>query len=246
LIERPAAAADAGFQAVEMQFPYGERAETLAAACRKAGMPMILINLPAGDLVRGEIGVACLPDRRAEFSDGVGQAAAYARELGCDRVNCLVGRRPPDLAHDVAWSTLIDNLRLAADRLARHGICLLIEPLNRHDHRDFMLAGFAEADALIAAVNHPNTALQYDAYHMRAQGEDWLGELSNRIDMIGHIQFSDYPGRHEPGTGDMDMNALLKTIETSAYSGWTGAEYRPRGATLDSLQWLSEYRIQGQ
>lgn len=238
MLDRPAAAADAGFQAVEMQFPYVERAETIAAACRKAGVPMILINLPAGHLDRGEIGIACLPARRAEFSDGLEQAAAYAAELGCAQVNCLVGRRPPDLPQDVAWPMLIDNLRLAAARLAQHGVRLLIEPLNRRDHPDFMLAALAEADAVIAAVDHSNIALQYDVYHVRAQDEDWLGELRNRIGTIGHIQFSDYPGRHEPGSGDMDMNALFKTIEASAYSGWTDAEYRPRGTTLDSLDWL--------
>ena len=239
LLDRPAAAADVGFQAVEMQFPYAEKAEALAAACRKAGVPMILINLPAGRIDQGEIGIACLPARRAEFSSGLQLAVAYAGELGCAQVNCLVGRLPSDLPHDVAWWSLIDNLRFAADRLKQHGIRLLIEPLNGRDHPDFMLATLAEADAVIAAVDHPNLTLQYDVYHVRAQDEDWLGELRNRIGTIGHIQFSDYPGRHEPGSGDMDMNALFRTIETSAYSGWTGAEYRPCGTTLDSLDWLS-------
>jgi hydroxypyruvate isomerase len=238
LLDRPAAAADAGFRAVEMQFPYAENADALAAACRRADIAMILINLPGGRLDQGELGLACLPDRRAEFHDGVEQAATYAMALGCGQVNCLAGRLPPNLSRTQAWAALVDNARHAADRLAPDGIRLLVEPLNRRDHPDFLLAGLAEADALIAAADHPNLALQYDAYHMRAEGEEWLGELRARAATIGHIQFSDHPGRHEPGSGDMDMAALFAAIEASPYAGWTGAEYRPRGTTLDSLGWL--------
>jgi hydroxypyruvate isomerase len=238
LLDRPTAAADAGFRAVEMQFPYAWEAEALAASCRRAGLPMILINLPAGRLDEGEIGIACLRDRRAEFRAGIERAAAYVAALGCAQANGLAGRLPPGPPRAESWSTLVDNMRYAAGRLADDGIRLLIEPLNRRDHPDYALAGLAEADALIAAIDHPNVALQYDAYHMRAEGEDWLGALRARAATIGHIQFSDHPGRHEPGSGDMDMAALFGAVAASPYAGWTGAEYRPRGATLDSLGWL--------
>lgn len=238
LLDRPAAAADAGFRAVEMQFPYAEPAQALAAACRQAKVAMILFNLPAGRLDLGELGVAGLPDRRAEFLAGIEQAANYAAALDCRQVNCLAGHRPPGVPHALAWATLVDNLREAADRLARQGIRLLVEPLNRHDWPDFLLAGLAETDALIAAVAHPNLAIQYDAYHMHAAGENWLDELCARAGTLGHIQFSDHPGRHEPGSGIMDMAALFAAIAASPYTGWTGAEYRPRTTTLDSLAWL--------
>ena len=238
LLDRPMAAADAGFAAVEMQFPYEVSADALAAACAKAGVPMVLINLPAGDRAQGDLGLACLPDREAAFMAGVEQAAFYAKTLGVDRINCLAGRVPPDVRSDDAQAALVANVRRAAERLARDGIGLLVEPLNRRDHPDFALAGLAEADALIAAVDHPNLALQFDAYHLHAAGDDWRAALVERAGAIGHVQFSDFPGRQEPGTGEIDMERLFSLIAASPYSGWTGAEYRPSGATRDSLNWF--------
>lgn len=236
LLDRPAAAADAGFAAVEMQFPYEVEADALAAACAKAGVPMVLINLPAGDRTRGELGLACLPDRAAEFAAGVEQAITYAKALGVDRVNCLAGRLPAGLPDD---AVLIANIRHAAERLAAEDILLLVEPLNRRDHPDFALAGLAEADALITAVDHPNLALQFDAHHLHAAGDDWQAAFVARAGTIGHLQFSDFPGRHEPGTGELAIDRLFELVAASPYRGWTGAEYRPSGATLDSLGWFT-------
>lgn len=242
LLDRPAAAADAGFAAVEMQFPYEADADALAGACAKAGVPMVLINLPAGDRAQGELGLACLPDRVEDFAAGVEQAIAYAQALGVHRVNCLAGRVPQGLVRDEIHATLIANVRNAADRLGRENILLLVEPLNRRDHVDFALAGLAEADALITAVDHPNVALQFDAYHLHAAGDDMQAAFVERAGVIGHLQFSDFPGRHEPGTGDIAIEALFDLVAASPYHGWTGAEYQPSGTTLDSLGWFAARR----
>lgn len=238
VLERPGAAANAGFAAVEMQFPYeAAEPERLAAACKRAGVEVVLLNLPAGDRAQGQLGLAGVPGAEEVFADGLEEAIRYARALGCTRLNALAGNQPPNASADVCRATLIENLRRAAGRLDQEGIALLTEPLNRRDHPDFLLAGLAETDALLAAVNHANLSVQYDAYHMFAAGEDWLGELPRRIRSVGHIQFSDFPGRHEPGVGIMDMPSFFALIDRSTYAGWTGAEYRPSGTTAASFGW---------
>jgi hydroxypyruvate isomerase len=237
LLERPAAAAAAGFIAIEVQFPYAVPAAELAAACTAAGVECVLLNLPAGRLEAGELGLACLPDREAQFADAVGLAIEYARALRCHRVNCLAGNQPAGHIRSICWEVLVANARIAAERLAAAGMQLLVEPLNPVDFPRFLLGRIAGGDELLAAVAHPNLKLQYDVYHRRAAGDDWLGGLAERVATIGHIQFSDYPGRHEPGTGELDMARLFALIDKLPYDGWTGCEYRPSGATRDSFGW---------
>lgn len=237
MLDRPAAAATAGFRAIELQFPYGIPSRELAAACRDAHVACVLINCPAGEPGRGELGLAGLPECQREFAESIDLAMNYARELGCPRVNCLAGRRPAGATRAHCWEVLVDNLRSVAGRLADVGVRLLVEPLNEIDVPGFLLATIRDADALLSAVDHPNVALQYDVYHRRAAGDDWLAGLRERIARIGHIQFSDYPGRHQPGTGEMDFARLFAQIRSSAYPGWTGCEYWPTGPTLDSFGW---------
>ena len=240
LLDRPGAAASAGFAAVEVQFPYVVGGNDLAKGCSDAGVDMVLLNISAGRLDEGELGLACLPDRESDFRYAVEEAIAYALLLRCPMVNCLAGNIPADATRSACWEILVRNLRYAAARFETEGIRLLVEPLNRRDHPAFILAGIEEAAELLSDVAHPNLSLQYDAYHMRAAGEDWLGEIARHRGAIGHIQFSDFPGRHEPGSGDMDMAALFQTISASDYTGWTGAEYRPSGTTPESLGWFAD------
>lgn len=237
LLERPAAAAAAGFAAIEIQFPYVVPAARIAAACASARVECVLINLPAGNLEAGEVGVAGLPGRESEFLDSIRLASDYAGALGCTRVNCLAGVQPAAEARSRCWDVLVRNIALAAERFAQTGVQLLVEPLNLTDVPNFLLGRIADGDELLAAVDHPNLRLQYDAYHRRAAGDDWLGGLAERIPRVGHIQFSDFPGRHEPGTGELDMGRLFALIAALPYHGWTGCEYRPRGRTEDSFGW---------
>jgi hydroxypyruvate isomerase len=236
-LERPAAAAAAGFAAVEMQFPYALARNDLASACHAAAVEVVLLNMPAGDISAGELGLAGLPGREADFADAVQRSVDYSLALGCTRVNCLVGNLPHGQSQSCCWKVLVENLRVAADRMARHGILLVTEVLNAIDFPRFQLTISSDGDALIDAVGHANLKLQYDVYHRRAAGDDWLGGLAKRIGRVGHIQFSDYPGRHEPGTGELDIARLFNTIATLPYEGWTGCEYRPTGATADSFGW---------
>jgi hydroxypyruvate isomerase len=220
------AAARAGFGAIEAQFPYGEiEAGAFARQARDAGAEIVLINLSAGDFGAGERGIACLEGRQDEFLQGVLRGGDYAAELGCARVNCLVGNIPEGEEPEACWDVLVENLRRASAELAARDITLLIEPLNRRDNPRFAVSGYAQADALLTVVEAPNLALQYDFYHAAAGGEDVLSGLERRIERIGHIQFSDFPGRGAPGSGWLDFPRLFRALEHLPYEGWVGAEY---------------------
>jgi hydroxypyruvate isomerase len=140
---------------------------------------------------------------------------------------------------------LVTNLRRAAERSRAAGVLLLVEPLNPVDQPEFLLTGINAADALLAAVEHPNLRLQYDVYHRRAAGEDWLGGMESRLARIGHIQFSDFPGRHEPGTGELDLLGFLRRVDALPYAGYVGCEYRPSASTLASLAWRARLATAG-
>jgi len=236
LPDRFAAAAAAGFAGVEIQFPYDYPARVLAAARAAAGVEVVLINAPPGDLSKGELGIACLPDRRAEFAESLAIAAEYCAALDCTRVNCFAGNGKV-VSY---WPTLIDNLTLAAGVLGRDGITLLVEMINRVDRPAFLLNSLAATDRLLREVNHFNLALQFDLYHVVSNGEKWRSAFASRLPHIGHIQFSDAPGRGPPGSGQIDFSAFFTAVAQSPYKGWVGAEYRPLGATTDSFGWRSE------
>ena len=238
LLERFAAAAAAGFSAVEMQFPYTHKPAELAAAAQGAGVEIVLINLPAGDFAAGERGIACIPGRAAEFHAGVTQAVAYAAALRCPRVNCLAGNVPEGENADACWDMLVENLRDAADVFATHNLELLIEPLNRADNPRFMLDGSKDVLALITAVGKRNLALQFDLYHSAAAGEDVCAQLARHIDRIGHIQISDHPGRGAPGSGGFDFTRFFKALSHLPYAGWVGCEYF---AAEPDFAWMQSY-----
>jgi hydroxypyruvate isomerase len=241
-LQRLEAAARGGFRAVEYMAPYPYPKAELAAALREHGLTQALFNLPAGDADNGERGMACLPGREAEFRAGVAQAIEYAHALGCAKVNCLAGRRPDSVTREDARATLVANLRFAAEQTAREGIRLVMEPINYHDIPGYFINRTDEALAVLADVGSDNLFIQYDVYHaQRMEGE--LGNtLSAHIARIGHIQIADNPGRHEPGTGEINYGWLLRHIDAIGYDDWIGCEYKPRTTTVDGLGWLDAWR----
>lgn len=241
--ERYAAAAACGFRGVECHFPYAFAVTALQDALARHALTQVLFNLPAGDWAAGERGIACLPERRAEFQDGVGLAIEYAKALDCQQVNCLAGLAPPDAEADRLWKCLADNLSFAADALAREGIRLLIEPINTRDMPGFLLNRSAQAIELINRLEHPNLYLQYDLYHMQIMEGDLANTLSNLLHRIGHIQFADNPGRHEPGTGEINFPFIFQHLERIGYTGWLSAEYIPLGSTSEGLNWMLRCKI---
>jgi len=237
-LERFAAARAAGFRYVEYQFPYAWPAQEVARAAGSAGVQVVLHNLPAGDMARGERGIACLPGREREFREGVERAIEYAAAVACPRVNCIAGLASADAEH---FDVLVANLRHAARRLGEVGVQLLIEPINTRSVPGFFLSGTRQAIDVLNAVGEANAFLQYDVFHMQIMEGDLARTIERLLARIGHIQIADVPERHEPGTGEINFDFLLRHLDAIGYSGWVGCEYNPRGDTLEGLKWAKRY-----
>jgi hydroxypyruvate isomerase len=239
--ERFAAAARAGFSAVEIQFPYAFDKDMLAARAREAGVEVVLINLPAGDWDKGDRGIGCLPARVSEFRNGVSKAIAYARALGVKKVNCLAGITPQRGTDASFRETFVSNLGFAAAELGLEGIELLVEPANTRTFPRFYLRNTLQAVGLIEEVGAPNLRLQYDVFHMQIMEGDLAKTIESNLARIGHIQVADVPDRHEPGTGEVSFPFLFDCIDRLGYTGWVGAEYIPAAGTEAGLGWARPY-----
>jgi hydroxypyruvate isomerase len=237
-LDRFAAAAAAGFRYVEYQFPYAHRAEEVAQAARRAGVEVVLHNLPAGDMAAGERGIACLPGRERDFQSAVASAIDYAKAAGCPRLNCLAGLAPVDRRH---FDVLAANVRYAARRLGEVGLQLMLEPINTRSVPGFFLTGTRQAIDVLDAAGEGNAFLQYDVFHMQIMEGDLATTIERLLARIGHIQIADVPQRHEPGSGEINFAFLLAHLDALGYSGWVGCEYNPRGDTVEGLKWARSY-----
>lgn len=237
-LDRFAAAAEAGFSAVEFLFPYPYAKDELAERLDANRLRLVLHNLPAGHWDQGERGIACLPDRIGEFQDGVGRAIDYARALKVPQLNCLVGIAPASVGRDTALATIVENLRFAAAELKKAGLRLLVEPCNAYDIPGFALNRSAEALDVIRAVGADNIFLQYDIYHMQRMEGELAATIRRHIGAIAHVQIADNPGRHEPGTGEIHYAFLFDLLDELGYDGYVGCEYKPRTTTAEGLGWL--------
>ncbi len=241
-LDRFAAAAAAGFEAVEMLFPYDFDKHALAKALHSNGLQLILHNLPAGDWAAGERGIACHPQRTAEFRAGVARAIDYAATLGCPRLNCLAGILPAGADPAAARAALAGNLRCAAGELAADGLQLVLEPVNTRDVPGFFVSQTRPALDIIAEVGSGNLKLQFDIYHAQVMGGDLARTLKAYLSQIGHIQRADNPGRNEPGTGEINYPFMFSRVDALGYDGWIGCEYKPRTTTTAGLGWFEPSR----
>jgi hydroxypyruvate isomerase len=240
-LDRFKAAAGAGFSAVEYLFPYPYPAAQLREQLETYRLTQVLHNLPAGDWAKGDRGIACQPERRGEFRDGVGLAIDYAKALGCDRLNCLAGIAPDGASEDVLRATFVDNLRFASAELGKAKIRLLIEPINTRDIPGFYLRGTQQALAIMDEVGSPHLFLQYDIYHMQIMEGDLGASLKQHLARIAHVQIADNPGRNEPGTGEVHHPFLFELLDREGYTGYVGCEYKPRTTTDAGLSWAKPY-----
>ncbi|MER8983573.1 2-oxo-tetronate isomerase [Mesorhizobium sp. M0088] len=240
-LDRFDAAARAGFKGVEYIGPYDHAPDVVAARLKKNGLTQVLFNLPAGDWGKGERGIAVLPDRVPEFRQGIAKAIAYAQALGCQQVNCLAGIAPAGADRKVLEDVFAENLAFAAEKLEQAGIRLLIEPINTRDIPGFFLNYSDQASALIDRVGSKNLFLQYDIYHMQIMEGDLARTIEANLGRIAHIQLADNPGRHEPGTGEINYPFLYEHIDRIGYAGWVGAEYKPKAGTEAGLGWLRSW-----
>lgn len=235
-LDRFAAAADAGFTAVEFLFPYAHAPDVIAGQLERTGLTQALFNLPPGNWDAGERGLACRPERRAEFQASVATALDYARATGVKRLHLMSGhgeRSNPEMLR-----TFTDALRHACGAAQPFGIDILVEPINGRDMPGYFMNDFGFAAGLIAELGLPNLKLQYDIYHRQILHGDVMKSLEALLPVIGHVQTASVPKRNEPMTGELDDWRIFRHLDALGYDGFVGCEYRPAAGTLEGLGWM--------
>ncbi|MGE5271332.1 MAG: 2-oxo-tetronate isomerase [Thiohalocapsa sp.] len=242
-LERFAAAAKAGFEAVEYASPYEYPASELRARLADNGLQQVLINSPAGDRSKGERGFACLPGREATFRDSVEQALDYAVQLGSPCVHVMGGVPSAETPYDTALALYAANLAWAGERGLKAGVKLVIEPLNPRDAPGYVLRTQEQGAAIVNAIGHDRLGLQFDLYHCQTAQGDVTRRLEALLPVIDHMQLADVPGRHEPGSGEIGWEFVFRRIDELGYRGWVGCEYTPAGDTVEGLKWRQRYGV---
>ena len=236
--ERFAAAAKAGFKGVEFLFPYDYTPAEVAGWLKENKLENALFNLPPGDFAAGERGIASLPGREQEFRDGVAKAIDYALALGTPKVHCMAGLFPAGADRAKHRAVYVENVRYAAQEMAKHGRMLVIEPINPRDIPGYFINTQAEGHAICKEIGLPNLKVQMDFYHCQIVEGDLTMTFKNNFAGIGHVQIASVPTRNEPDQGEINYRHIFKLLDEMGYDGWVGCEYRPRGRTEDGLGWL--------
>ena len=238
--ERFAAAAKAGFKAVEFLFPYDFTPAQVAGWLKENNLKNALFNMPPGNWAAGDRGMASIPGREQEFCDGVAKAIEYALALGTPTVHAMAGMLPAGADRATYRSTYVDNIWYAAKELAKHNLTLVIEPINTRDMPGYFLNYQDEAHAIRKEIGEPNLKVQMDFYHVQIMEGDLTMTFKNNFEGIGHVQIASVPTRNEPDEGEINYRHIFKLLDDMGYDGYVGCEYRPRGRTEDGLGWLKE------
>jgi len=240
LIERFAAAAAAGFAAVELQFPYDHAPSAVKAEIDRHGLTMLGVNTPLGR--EGEAGLAAVPGRERDFATLFRQALDYAVAIGGRAIHCMAGRVAPE-QRPAAEQVFIANIARAADLARENDITVLIEPINPRDRPDYFLTRAEHAADVIAKAGRPNIKVQFDFYHAQIVGGDLITRFEKHLPVVGHVQVAAVPSRQEPDEGEVNYPAIFAALDRLGYGGWIGCEYRPRGRTEDGLGWARAYGV---
>ena len=240
-LDRFAAAAADGFDAVEFLFPYDPAPAEIASRLTDNGLQQVLFNAPPGDFAAGERGIACLAERRDEFRRGLlDKALPYALALGCPRVHVMAGLMPAGTERAALRAVYVDNLAWAAREAASAGLDLLIEPINTRDIPGYLLNRQDAAHQIIEEVAAPNLLVQMDLYHCQIVEGDVAMKLRHYLPTgrVGHLQIAGVPDRHEPDQGELNTPYLFTLLDELGWAGHIGCEYRPRAGTSAGLGWL--------
>jgi 2-dehydrotetronate isomerase len=238
-MERFGAAARAGFDAVEFQFPYEHPATEIGKQLRRYGLSQTLFNLPPGDWAAGDRGLAAVSGRKEEMQRAFDLALPYIKATGTSRVHLLAGNAPPSTDAD---QTFRESIAWTAERLAPEGVSLMLEPLNFRDNPGYYLTDFDAAVSLIRSLSLPNLKLQFDVYHCQILHGDLTRRLEACLPLIGHVQIASVPSRHEPDGEELNFPHLFERLDSLGYDGFVGCEYRPRASTVEGLRWFTPYR----
>lgn len=231
-LERFEAAKEAGFDAVEVLFPYDVNAQEIVHQLSRHGLKMALMNCPPPNYTGGDPGYAAVPGLEDRFRRDFTRALRYAKALGAQHLHVMAG----EAEGDAAKAVFIENLRWAAAVDPKQG--LTIEPLNPADNPGYFLDDFALAREVIEEVGAPNLRLQFDVYHAQKITGNALAVWTTCHDIIAHVQAAQVPNRSEPRAGLIDYKALFVQLDADGYPGWVAGEYRPAGLTSEGLSWM--------
>jgi hydroxypyruvate isomerase len=241
-LERFERAARAGFTAVEFLFPYAWPVQEIKARLDAHGLQLVLHNLPPGDWDAGDRGLACHPGRVQAFRASVATGIRYAQALGVSQLNCLAGKAPAGLSEALLHQTLVENLRYCASAFQQAGLKMLLEPINSYDMPGYVVNRTTQAVAILDEVGADNAFVQYDIYHAQRMEGELAATVQRHLARIGHMQLADNPGRHEPGTGEINFAFLFSHLDHLGYTGWIGCEYHPVAQTEAGLMWLQNHK----
>jgi hydroxypyruvate isomerase len=250
LLERPAAAKAAGFDAVELWWPFAAavpsdgEVDELVRCITDAGVQLVGLNFFAGDMPGGDRGLVSWPARSGEFRANLEITIGIGERLGCRAFNALYGNRVEDADPAAQDALAIENLAIAGRAAARIGGTVLVEPVSGAPRYPLLTAADAVGviDRVAAETGVGNLGLLCDLYHLAVNGDDLDQVIATYGDRVAHVQIADAPGRHEPGTGTLDLDRYLAMLAAAGYDGWVGLEYTPSGASADSFAWLPRER----
>jgi len=252
LLQRPAAAKAAGFDAVEFWWPFDRAVpadtdvDSFVAAVRDAGVALVGLNFFAGNMPGGDRGLVSWPARAAEFRDNIAVTVSIAEQLGCTAFNALYGNRVDGATAQEQDDLAVQNLALAAAGVASIGGIVLIEPVSGADRYPLLTAAqtVAVLDRVAAETGQRNLGLLADLYHLAVNGDDVDAAIAQFASRIAHVQIADAPGRNEPDTGNLPLQRQLDALQDAGYAGWVGLEYKPSDPTdsAASFRWLPQDR----
>ncbi len=237
-LERIGAAREAGFDGIELLFPYDLDPGAIGREARTHNVRLVQINSPPGRREAGEVGFAAVPGRERDFRESVQTALAWLDAAGCSQLHVLAGVPAPGTEPALARETYVRNLQWVADTAAEAGVRIMIEPLNSRDVPGYALSTLAQAAQVLRDVARANVGLQFDLYHSQIMGGDLTFRIRQFAPLIRHVQIAGAPERNEPDRGEANLAHVLRTLAEVGYDGWISGEYRPTGSTRDSLQWM--------
>uniref|UniRef100_T1J8Z1 Putative hydroxypyruvate isomerase n=1 Tax=Strigamia maritima TaxID=126957 RepID=T1J8Z1_STRMM len=242
LLDRYTAAKNAGFNGVEVGFPYDVSIEELATHKINAGLEQVLLNSWPGDLSKGELGLAAIPGRQEEFIKTLDTSIQYAKALNCSRIHIVAGKKVGELNEDEMDSVYEENLIVAVEKLKKEKIVALIEPINNYSVPNYYMNNYNKALKIIHKINSPYLKIQLDFYHLQILCGNLTNNVKDLLPFVGHIQIAQVPDRNEPNTpGEINYNYVFNLLAKLGYSEWIGCEYTPKSDVVKGLNWVKEF-----
>jgi hydroxypyruvate isomerase len=241
-LERFDKAAESGFKAVEFHFPYDFKVEDIRYKLTDNGLKLVLFNLHAGDKHANEWGTLSNPTRKDYFRWSLDVALEIAKELDCSQINTMFGNKVTRFTPQEQLKCAMENLSNAIPKVEESGVTLLVEALNPLDFPDFFLHRPSASFEIVKDIDHPNVKSLYDIYHAQMIEGNIINSINDNFSNVNHIQIADVPGRHEPGTGEINYPRIFSFLEELGYQGYIGLEYRPSSDTNSSLKWFNDLK----